>query len=196
MNQTKLEALLGRSLTSTEVTNLKTYLKIAKQQLEDLLCAKIDSVTEDRSYEMAEGKLLFVDPFVNINSITIADAELESDAYTLYQNDDMNGEWYNLIEFDSSRTRGTVVTVNADWGFGSCLSDLELLWARLFAMNSQDQAVDGRVQSKQIEDFRVTYSGATTYEQFRKDNALTIYKYSQCGTGGVRNGSVCPVYIY
>ena len=201
MNQTKLEALLGRPLTTTETTNLKLYLKIAKQQLEDLLCTKIESVTEDRSFTMPEGKLLFIDPFTQINSITVNESELESTEYEISKNDDLNSsDWFNLIDFDNYRSytpiRKTVITVNADWGFGSCQSDLELLQARLFAMNSTDQSTDGRVKSKDIEDFKVTYSGDTTFEQFRKDNAQLIEKYSQCRTGGLRNGSVCPVYFY
>lgn len=43
----QIEALLGRSLSTVEDTNFDTYLKIATERLEDLLCLTLTSPLAD-----------------------------------------------------------------------------------------------------------------------------------------------------
>jgi hypothetical protein len=201
LTEAQVAKLLGRSLTTLETDNFKTYLKIATERLEELLCMTLCGDSDERTYETRTGyRTLYVDPFTDVTSVTIDGNETTE--FTVKQNDKFNGSWYNVIQFDRKQT-GKNVVVDADWGFNPMPSDLQLLLAGLFNQNSVGQTTDGQVKSKSIEDFSVTYKDSATFYEFVESNASIVDKYSQCSQGYIRHGDVCrwsddvrPVYYY
>lgn len=184
----QLSKLLNRSLTDAETANFELYLKISVQRLEELLCMKVCKASDDRSYQSRYGyREVYVDPFRDIVSVTIDDEEVTE--FTTKQNDNLNGTWYNIIEFDTKRT-GEKIVVDAAWGFNQLPVDLQLLLARLFAQGSVEQTSDSQVKSKSIEDFSITFKDNATYDEFVLGNASIIDKYSQCNQSGIRHGAV------
>lgn len=182
MNETKLVALLGRPLTSIESTNLKMYLNIAKERLEDLTCLNLTATTEDRTYDVRQGfQTVFTDPFTEINSVKI-NGEPFTD-YTLRQWNRRNASWYNSIVVDTSEEE---VTINADWGM--CSSELQLLQAKLFDLVGKMNTGNGNVKSKRVEDFLIAFNDNTVYQQFCLDNQSLIAKYSLCNIADVQHG--------
>lgn len=202
LTKEQVAKLLNRSLTTAEDTNFALYLKIATERLQELLCMTLCGDAGERTYETRTGyRTLWVDPFTDINSITIDGNETED--YTKKQNDKFNGSWYNVIEFDRKQT-GKNVVVDAEWGFNPMPSDLQLLLAGMFNQNSVEQTSDGQVKSKKIEDFSVTYKDSATFDEFVSSNASVVEKYAQCSQGYIRHGNVYqywrddvrPVYYY
>lgn len=192
MKQTELQALLGRPLTSIEVANLKKYVNIAREMLEDLTCMNLSKATEDRVYDVRKGySTIFTDPFTTVNSVTVDGKELEVSKYSARQWDRRNAKWYNSIVVDNCH-RYKEVTINADWGL--CSSELELLLARLFGVISATNKTNGRVKSKKVEDFSISYNDNSVYQQFLIDNESLITKYSLCTIGLVESGEVCRGY--
>ena len=193
MTQAKLQSLLGRSLTTTEVTNMDLYLNIAEDMLEDLLCISLCSKDESRTFNTRKGyRTVFVDPFTDVDEVKDSDGNIiEESEYKFKQWDRFNGKWYNSIVFDCERY-GEDIEVSGSWGFGKCLpNDLELLQARAFDQISKTNGGTGLVQSKQVEDFRITYkSDVTQQDQFYADNLLTINKYSLCNIGDIQHGRI------
>lgn len=196
LNQAQIEKLLGRSLTANESSNFTLYLKIATQRLEELLCMNLKSDASERTYETRKGyRAVYVDPFTELNSVTIDDEVVDEDDYTIKQNDNLNASWYNIIEFDTVR-RGQKIVVDADWGFGSCPTDLQLVLAKLFDQGSVEQLTDNTVQSKKIEDFTVTYKDGATFDEWILANQSIVDKYSHCNQGYIRHGRIRPIYHY
>lgn len=181
--------LLNRSLTESETSNFKLYLEIAVQRLEELLCMDLSSDAGARTYETRKNyRTVYVDPFTEVTSITLDGDEVDADDYTIKQNDKLNASWYNIIEFDRARSGGKIV-VDADWGFGKCPSDLQLLLARLFAQYSLEQTQESNVKSKKIEDFTVTYKdSASSFDDLVSNNRAVIDKYGLCNQGYIRHG--------
>lgn len=198
LTEDQVSKLLNRSLSTAETTNFTTYLKIATQRLEELLCMNVCADACERTYESRLGyRTVYVDPFTSINSVTI-DGNATDD-YTIKQFDKFNGSWYNLIEFDRKRDIDRIV-VDAEWGFDKLPLDLQLLLAQLFNQGSVEQTNDSSVKSKKIEDFTVTYKDTPTYDEFVLTNNSIISKYSLCNQGTIRHGNVHeyirPVYDY
>lgn len=190
MNQSTLEALLGRSLTPIEVTNLTLYLDIANESLDDLLCTLLGSVKEERYYDVRAGyKTVFVDILtathdVKLNGNAVTD-------YELRQWDRRDGSWYNSLVFDNALSEDDVVSVVADWGFATTPNDMNVLLAGLFDLVTKKSKVNAGISSKQVEDFRITFNVDNDlddefYNKYRK----TISKYSQCQIPNVQSGSV------
>lgn len=73
---------------------------------------------------------------------------------------------------------------------------LKALLAQLFGLKMEEDEYARRtgIQSKQVEDFRVTYKDAeeTPMEEFARVNASDIARFSQCGK--IRSGKVCNGY--
>lgn len=194
MDQAKLQSLLGRSLTATEVTNLDLYLNIAEDTLEDLLCMSICRKSEARTFGTRDGyRTVFVDPFTDIDEIQDADGNvIDETEYTFKQWNRSNKSWYNSIVFNCERD-GENLVISGSWGFGKCLpNDLQLLQARAFDQISKSNNSSGLVESKQVEDFRISYrTDVTQQDQFYADNALIINRYSQCNIGDIQHGDIC-----
>lgn len=190
LTKEQVEKLLNRSLTSSEAANFETYLEIAIERLEELLCMRLCGDDSERTYAPRNGyRTLYVDPFTDINSVTIDGTEVDEDDYTIKQNDRYSGSWYNSIEFDE-KLHCKKVVVDADWGFDCLPVDLQLLLAKLFAQGSIEQTSDNQVKSKKIEDFTVTYKDGTTFSEFVSANQATLDKYSLCNVGDVQHGSI------
>ena len=188
LTKSEVSKLLGRSLSSLEDQNFDTYIKIATERLEDLLCMKICGDDSARVYQTRKGyRTLFVDPFKDIISITVDGDEVTD--YVKKLNESYSGSWYNSIEFDDRMT-GKLVTVDADWGFTKVPTDLALLLSKLFAQGSVEQKSDNQVKSKKIEDFTVTYKDGSTFDEFVSVNQATVDKYSLCHVGRIEHGSV------
>jgi len=194
LTEAQLAKLLNRSLTSAESANFDLYLKIAVQRLQELLCVDLCRKDGERTYESRSGyRTVYVDPFTELNSVTIDGDEVDEGDYTIKQNDSLNGSWYNAIEFDTRRS-GQKIVVDADWGFNPLPTDLQLLLAQLFNQGSVEQTADNTVKSKKIEDFTVTYKDGATYDEFITANSSTINRYSQCHQGIIRHGAVAWGY--
>ena len=189
MNQSTLEALLGRSLTSIEVTNRTLYLNIARERLEDLTCLNLTNTTEDRIYNVRKGyTTVFTDLFTSINSV-----EINGNAFTDYtamQWNRRNASWYNSIVL---LTNEEEVTINADWGI--CSPELQLLTARLFGLISTENSGNSNVKSKKVEDFSITFNDNSVYDQFLLDNQSLIAKYSLCNIGNIQHGDIINLDI-
>lgn len=201
MNQSELEALLGRPLTATEIANMELYLEIATQKLEELLCTTIlatgdssdEAVVETRRYQSREGySTVFTDIFTSVDEVRI-DGEVVTPEARQWSN--LNGTWFNSLVFDE-RQCAEVVEVDAVWGFQTLPSDLALLLAQLFAQVSIAQTSDGRVQSKKVEDFSITYRDVSLTEEFLIANKSIVSKYSLCGITEIQHGEVCYPYGY
>lgn len=195
ISSSKMAALLNRSLTSSETSNYKTYLKIAQERLSGLLCMNLSTEVGERTYETRDGyRTVYVDPFTELTSITDSDGEtIDSSTYTVMQWDSYNAPWYNSIVFDELLSCQRIV-VEAEWGFDCLPVDLESLLAKLFALGSIEQNMTGKVKSKRIEDFWVTYEDVPTIDGLVSNNLGTIKKYSLCNLGYVKHGkSLYPV---
>lgn len=197
MTQDELPALLGRSLTSTEVANRELYLNIAKESLEELLCLQIDcqNVEEERVFDVRDGySTVFTNIFTEIQEVKV-DGVATTDYYPAFW-DKRNSPYYNSIVFGSPHgSTVEVIQVTATWGFDETPNDLNQLWAQLFAnVAVKYKAGKANVKSKQVEDFRITYGGLTDDEAFLNANSRTIQKYRMCDMGFVLHGDVCTTH--
>lgn len=191
MTKEQVSALLGRPLTTVEDTNFATYLKIAYESLEELLCTKLCSDDTDRAYSARIGyRTVWIDIVTDVTKVYIDGELVEPDTYTLMQRDNRNSTWYNSILFDEPFAEESIVTVEADWGLSCKPKDLQLLVARLFGSLGAETKTDTRVKSKQTEDFRVTYGDTTVFDNVMSANQRIINKYSICGIGEISHGEV------
>lgn len=197
MTQAKLEALLGRPLTTIEAENLDLYLEIAKDRLSELLCTSLSCTAGTRDFETRENySTVFTDVFTEVFSVKIDDTEVDPDTYTKMQFDNRNGDWFNSIVFKTPAHCNRVVTIDAAWGFDKYPADLGLVLAKLFAVTST--VSNAGIKSKKIEDFTVTFKddAISPQDQFLLDNSLIINKYSQCSIGEVQSGTICHIRHY
>lgn len=199
MTQEQLENLLGRPLTPIESENFDLYLDIAIDSLEDLICTPTADVTEERTFDTREGySTVFVDIFRSINTISRNGVAIDADDYSIRQWNKRNGSWYNSIVLERPECKDDELVIDAVWGFGEgsdfwdMPNDLQYLLAGLFDLISKKNAYDGTIQSKQVEDFRITFNtNADIDEQFSKKYSSTISKYSLCAIGNIKHGRVC-----
>lgn len=195
MNKEQLESFLGRPLTSYEDTNRESYLEIAKESLEELLCASTEMDSEMRTFESREGySTLFIGFFTDVDKVEIDGEVIDPSDYHFAQWDKRNAKWYNSIVF-KCKLSGCDVDVTADWGFEGCYpKDLGLLTARLFDLISKENKFDREINSKSTEDFSISFNHSTITmqdtlaESFAKDNARLLTKYSMCNVGAIRHG--------
>lgn len=197
LTQDQISKLLNRPLTSAEVSNFDLYLEIANEQLSAMLCFTPElvpspSAPATRLYETREGyRTIFTAPFVGTPVVSIEGVVQEADTYSVRQFDNLNGTWFNSIVFKSFIYRDVdTVSITADWGFTALPSDLSLVLANLFNMQSVNNSGTSKVKSKKIEDFSITYSDVDEQADFNKNYSGTIAKYSLCNQTNVRHGSV------
>lgn len=190
MTQAELVKYLGRSLTPLEVTNLTMYLEIALEHLEALTCLNLKTETTERIYDVRKGyQTVFTDLFKTITNVEI-DGNVITD-YKTYQWDRRNATWFNSIVL---KTSADEIAITADWGMPSV--ELSMLQAKLFGLIGDMNNSKGLVKSKQVEDFRVTFSDNSEYDQFVYDNQALISRYSICNIGEIKHGSVWSDYDY
>jgi hypothetical protein len=193
MKAAQLSALLGRPLTSVETDNLTLYVKIATETLEDMLCTSLCDQDDPKLYDVREGySTVFTDIFTDIDEVKIDGDVIASSDYSVRQWDKRNARWYNSIVFDRRLTsRDKEVEVSASWGFSPMPSDLQAVLAGLFDLITKKNKLDPSVQSKQVEDFRVTLRADVDLDvEFYKKYGTTLRKYSMCDIGQIRHGKV------
>lgn len=195
MDESDIEALLGRTLTSIETANFQTYINIANENLETLICTPFEEAEETRVFDTRDDyKTAFVDIFWRITEVKLDD-EVITD-YTVRQWDKRSGSWYNSLVFEDY-LEGKVLEVTADWGFTpqsdapSLPLDLQQVLAGLFGLISKKNKHDGSIQSKQVEDFRITLRDINLDEDFNRLYGSTIAKYSLCNIPDFKQGEVC-----
>ena len=171
MTKEQISALLGRPLTPAEVTNFDLYIDIAKQNLESLTCNQFDEVTETRIFDTREGyTTLFTDTFWNVTAVKINGDVVTN--YSVRQWDKRNATWYNSLVFSCPFTScQSEVEVTADWGFqpssdaSNLPLDLQSVLAGLFAQVTKRNKTDQTIQSKQVEDFIISFNTNITLDQ-------------------------------
>lgn len=186
MTQDKISALLGRPLSRAEQHNFQLYLKLAKSRVSDLFCVDICQDYGERRFPARNGyRTLNVPIFTEIESVKLDGKETK--AYTISQNSNLYGEWFNKLVFDAPLHCQTI-EIEADWGFYSIPADVQIMIAELFGIAS-DSLDSDTIQSKQVEDFRITFNKTKT-QAFAEKYAATIAKYSSCINGNVQHGNV------
>lgn len=194
MDEAKVAALLGRSLTSNETTNFKLYLKIANQSLESMVCTSLCDQSDPKIYDVREGyRTLFTDIFTDIDEVKIDGELVDPSKYSVRQWDKRNADWYNSVVFTTRFGEcDREVSVSASWGFSSMPADLQLVIAGLFDLITKKNKIDSSIQSKQVEDFKITLRSDVDLDaEFQTKYGDTLAKYSQCDIPNVQHGRVC-----
>lgn len=194
MDKEQMSALLGRPLTPVEDANYKTYLKIARESLDSLLCMRLCDGEETKYYDVREGyRTVFTDVFTEVEEVKLDGKVVSSDNYSVRQWDRRNGSWYNAIVFDCRFSeRDKEVEVTADWGFYSMPTDLQAVLAGLFSRVTKKNTYDGTIASKQVEDYRISFrADADLDTDFMQKYGDTLAKYSICKVGYVKHGRKC-----
>lgn len=192
MTQSEMAALLGRPLTPIEVANYDSYLEIAEELLQGVICYPLCSKAETRTFKARGGySTVFTGAFSIVSSV-----EVDGQAVTDYEPalwDNANAKWFNSLVFDHKPQMGAKITVTAQWGFSKLPADLQRLLSKYFALVSSGAKNEANVQSKRVEDYQITYGNVdqTKAEQIANANASTIGKYSICNIGNVQHGRKC-----
>jgi len=167
------------------------YLEIAKETLKEMACITLANDGDTRIFETRQGySTVFMDLFGNVTQVTI-DGNVVTN-YEKRQWDRRNGRWYNSLVFNERFHDEVEVEVTANWlTDATAPPDLQLVLAGLFDLISKKNKFDGTLQSKQVEDFRLTFnSDADLDEIFSRKYGVTLQKYSLCNVGAMRSGSV------
>jgi hypothetical protein len=189
MSTSELEKLLGRSLTSREISGCTRYLAVAQQLLEQITCISLEQDEGERTFEARDGyKTLFTGIFSEITSVTVDGEIIDASKYKAKFFDDRNKDFYNSIVFEKA-LEGEEVAVDALWGFYSIPGDLSMVLAQLFAYAAKKKTM-GSVKSKRVEDFHITYGDNTDFQELVADNAIIINKYTMCDIYETRHGDV------
>lgn len=191
MDKTKISALLGRPLTPIEDTNFDMYLKLAKQNLSDLICMDICSDGEPRTYPARDGyKTVFTDVFTEVDEVKLNGTV--TTAYSARQWDKRNASWYNSLVFDCKLKKDDEVEIDASWGFDTIPLDLQQIIAGLFGLISKKNKFDATIKSKRVEDFHITFNTDVDLDDsFNSAYGKTIAKYSLCAIPEMSSGRVC-----
>ncbi len=197
MTQQELEALLGRPLTPTEVSNLDLYLEIAKESLEELLCVSLDvddtsgdPETTTRTFDIRDGySTVFTDIFTSLTEVKV-DGAVTTGYHQAFW-DKRSNPFYNSIVLNECG--GSTVAITGYWGFDTIPVDLQRLLAQSFAVVSAKRAVKA-VKRKRVRNFDITFGDLSDDAQFNEDNASVIRKYSMCNIGYVKHGKTCVTH--
>lgn len=191
MKAEQISVLLGRPLTSPETSNFDTYLKIANQTLEQLLCTSVCDQDDPKIYDSRVGySTVFTDIFTDIDEVKVDGEVVEAEDYSKRQWDRRNGRWFNSIVFEDRFRYPQEIEVSATWGFVTMPSDLQVVVARLFDLVTKKNKFDPRVSSKRIEDYSVSFKETELDNEFYKQHALVLSKYAQCDIPYIRHGKI------
>lgn len=200
MTQEQLEALLGRSLTPREVTNLDLYFEIAQESLEELLCISLDvnpdgsgePELDTQTFDVREGySTVFTGIFTQLSEVKV-DGTVTTDYYPAFW-DKRSNAYYNSIVLDDCNA--SEVEITGYWGFDSIPADLQLLWAQMFAnVSKKYKAGGGNVKRKDVRNFSVWLGDLSDDETFINENKRAIQKYSLCNVGYVLHGRTCSTH--
>lgn len=189
MTKQKLEQLLGRPLTAIEDANMALYLSIATDTLAQLICVDLSADTSARVYDVRQGySSIFTDFFSSFTKVELDGKDITANV-SPRQNDRRSGNWFNSLVRDCKfNSRDKEVSVTATWlDVDAMPDDLQMILAALFDQVSKKQKIDTSVQSKQVEDFRITFNGDADLDaEFMSKYSLLISKYSKCNVGYLR----------
>ena len=188
LDKATLEELLGRSLTSSEDSNLQQYINYIETTLANLLCWSPLKGASVASYEARDGfRTLWTDPFTSITEVKV-DGTAVTD-YKLAFNGNKNYPFYNSIIFPRP-LEGQTVELTGTWGFDDLPADLGSLVAEIFKMYGRQLMGNqsGNITNKRVEDFSISYSDKSEMEALINDNASIVSKYSNCQAGDVQFG--------
>ena len=193
LSKTQLEALLGRSLTARESASCSSYLEIAEEQLEELLCISLAQDSGERTFTSRDGySTLFTGIFAEVSSVTINGEVVDPSEYYLSFFDNRNKSFYNSIVFNTKLT-GQEVVVNADWGFNKLPADLGQLLAQLFALAAKKKT-NTSVKKKTVRNFSIENGTQTDMQVLLDNNDIVVSKYGMCDITEVRHGSACVTH--
>lgn len=193
IDQVKLEKLLGRSLTDSEINDFEMFLEVSLLKLEQLVGSPLKPVSEKRLFSARSGyRAVGVDIFRTFKSIKRCDTDELIKAVPSYNGILSNG-WFNQIALNQRITTcdnyPVTLEIDADWGFDELPSDLALVLAMIFDMvaNSSRELAESKVESKRVEDFSVTFVHDKTVDQrIRELFGLTIDCYKSQYKGELR----------
>lgn len=98
LTQSEIEAYLGRSLSTTEVTNLDLYQQIATQRLLDLLC--LDSMPDlaaNNDLALAYSRLFALIGDENSTALGVKDKKVEDFSISYdTEGDSLFGQWLKM----------------------------------------------------------------------------------------------------
>lgn len=190
MDRSTISALLGRPLTSVEDTNFDLYLNVARHSLDDMLCSRLCDNTYTRTFAAWDGySTVWTDIFTDVDEVRINGNVVTN--YSKRQGDRRSGSWFNSLVFDKPFTCDEEVEIDAFWGFDKMPVDLQQVLAGLFGLIGKKSTHDGSIQSKQVEDFRITLKDVDLDDEFSRLYGSTIMKYSSCDKIGIKSGKVC-----
>lgn len=159
----------------------------AQSIIEQLTCLNLEvsKTPVARVYDVRDGfSTVFTDLFQDVTSVTDGTNPV---SYTAMFWGNRNTKLKNSIVLDDCQYVKEV-TVTATWKIPD---DLQAVIDNLDALLTATSGKTSRVKSKKVEDFSITMNDNTEIEQFILDNKAIIDKYSICGVGNVRNGSIC-----
>jgi hypothetical protein len=187
MDKATMAVLLMRPLTTYEDTNFDKYLKIARENLDQLLGSNLCNNEDLRIFDAREGySTVWTDFFTSIEEVKVNGVVVTN--YKSWQNDRRYGSWFNSIVFDSKFMCDTEVEISASWGFSTMPSGLQSLLAGLFNQLGRKVKQDSTVASKQIEDFRATFNvDSDLDEEFYNKYEYLISKYAMNNKGYLRH---------
>lgn len=195
ISQSDMAALLGRPLTATEVANYASYLEVAVEQVEMVLCFSLESGESTKTFKGRDGYSTVFTPIYESISEVKLNGKVTTD-FTSYFFDDLDKDFYNSIVFDCQLHKGDVVQITAEWGFTSFPKDLATLISKYFALASSGTKSDSGLKSKKVEDVAYTFdTDITAEDRIANSNKNTIRKYSLCSVGNVQHGGVCSIWI-
>lgn len=192
LDKDTLEKLLGRSLTSSEASNLQQYINYIETTLTNLLCWSPLKGASVASYEARDGfRTLWTDPFTSITDVKV-DGSAVTD-YKLAFNGNFNYPFYNSVVFPHP-LGGQTVEITGTWGFEELPADLGSLVTEIFKMYGRisNNNASGRLTNKKVEDTSFTYSdNVSEMDALSSNNSSVISKYSNCQSAGeISNGGV------
>lgn len=188
MDQPTLEALLCRPLRDCEVNNLTTYLEIAEQQLEQVVCWKAGENFNGQICLDEATSEITLPLFVKVTDFSQDDQVIPDTEYSRA----VSGT-DQVYTFNQPLT-GTVFVTGA-WGFKAAEmpADYQMLLGRTFELIGKQYCTQV-VESKSNEGFSVSYETKKSAQQlFVNQFAATIGKYSICQSG-VSHGAVRCIY--
>lgn len=195
MTQEQIAAMLGRPLTTLEVSNFESYLETATEYVESLLCFSLCDDGTAKTFKARGGySTVFTPVYTSIGEVKV-NGSITTD-FTSYFFDDLNKDYYNSLVFDDQLYSVDTIQVIASWGFDSIPQDLQQLVAKFFNLVSSGVKADTKITNKKVEDFSISFNVDASAEQtLIEANATTINKYSLCSIGNVQHGKVCEPWI-
>jgi hypothetical protein len=157
----------------------------AKLIIEQLTCLYLKAEeSATRTFNVRNGySTVFTDPFETLTEVRLDGEVVDSADYVKMQWDRYNADWYNSVVLDTGDAEKLEVT-----GKWIIPTDLQVLITDLAAVLTNGS--HGTVKSKRNEDFSIEFNDNTDVQQFAKDNAAVLSRYSICNIPFIRHGEI------